>query len=179
MRPWIESVRDLELDQDILRYRPYGMIEARRGQLVRVQLKPWPKIGSVMEARWLSGWKHKRRKLDHCRLYYNQPVGHRRFLALTYFESTLKTSFKTIRTALDVLDGIAYLKKSNAILAEVSNPRISDRAMQRFGWERHLDHGRHRHYIKRFWGEYPERAVKFFESDDRIAATFASNLLDQ
>jgi hypothetical protein len=88
-------------------------------------------------------------------LYYNQPWKLPTFLTLKYLVSSCGTTFKTVRRALLVLDEIARIKQTDAIVCEASNLRISDRALNRFGWERHLPNSRHRHFIKRFYGEYP------------------------
>ena len=56
--------------------------------------------------------------------------------------------------ALLVLDEIAKLKRTDAIVCEVSNWRISDRLLTRWGWESHLGESRRRHFIKRFYGDY-------------------------
>jgi hypothetical protein len=155
MMPLIQSVRDIDAEQHVLMTRAYGMIEVSRGKFDRVQLKPWPKLGSIVEARWVSYWKNTRRPHDGCRLFYNQPLQHRSFLALTYLESSLNTSLETVFTALRVLDRIAYIKRSDAILAEISNERISDKLLRRLGWERHREQSRQRNWIKRFYGTYP------------------------
>ena len=162
MRPLIESIRDIEANQTILRKRPYGVIEAVKGRFVRVQLRPWPKYASLLEVHWLHAMKKsKRHEQDVCRLFYNQPMGHRNFLTLSYVESSLNTQVRTIYTALEVLMQIAFIKQSDAILAEVTNQRISDRFLVRRGWERHREQSRQRHWIKRFYGTYPESAKAF------------------
>lgn len=158
MRTLIESIRSIESNQETLRKRPYGVIEAVKGQFVRVQLRPWPKYASLLEARWLQAMKSKRHEHDACRLFYNQPMGHRNFLTLSYVETSLNTQLKTLYRALDVLTQIAFIKHSDAILAEVTNQRISDRFLIRRGWERHMEHKRQRHWIKRFYGSYPDCA---------------------
>ncbi len=161
MKSLIESIRKIEANQETLRQRPYGMIEVVQGQFVRVQLRPWPKYASRLEAHWLQAMRSKRHRQDVCRLFYNQPMGHRNFLTLSYVESSLNTQLKTFYRALDVLTQIAFIKRSDAILAEVTNQRISDRFLIRRGWERHMEQKRQRHWIKRFYGTYPESAKKF------------------
>jgi hypothetical protein len=47
------------------------------------------------------------------------------------------------------------IKRSDALLCDVLNERISDRLLQRWGWERHVLDSPRRHHIKRFYGEYP------------------------
>lgn len=159
----IETVRDVAEGQDILRRRRYGMIEASKGRLVLIRLKPWPKMGSLLEAHWLQSMKSKRQQHDVCRLYYNQPIGHSRYLALSYVESSLGTSLKTVYKTLDTLSQIAFIKRSDAILAEITTNQITDRALARRGWERHLEHQKKRHWIKRFYGEYPDSVKDVLE----------------
>ena len=57
---------------------------------------------------------------------------------------------------LVILDEIARLKGTDAIVAEVRNLRISERLLRRWGWESHMPTSRRRHYIKRFYGTYPD-----------------------
>ncbi len=159
MKP-IESVYDVKAQQETLRRRRYGVIEAAEGKLVRIQLRPWPKFASLLEAHWIRAMKSTRKPKDLCRLYYNEPSAHPGFLTLVYVESSLKTSAKTVFATLGVLDQIAYIKHSNAIIADVSNQRISDRALKHWGWEPYMEETSTRHFIKRFYGTYPERVTK-------------------
>ncbi len=157
---WIETIREIESNQEAIRRRPYGIIEASNGKLVRIQLRPWPMLANMLEAHWIQSFKSNRHQKDVCRLYYNQPLGHRNFLALAYVESSLHTSLRTCLVTLNVLDRIAFIKRSDAILAEVSNSKISDRSLARQGWERHMEHKPKRHWIKRFYGSYPDSAME-------------------
>ena len=163
----IQTIREIEPNQESLRKRPYGVIEAVNGQFVRVQLRPWPKYASLLEAHWLKSMKSKRFEKDVCRLYYNQPMGHRNYLTLSYVESSLSTNLKTFYATLNVLNQIAFIKRSDALLAEVTNQKISDRFMVRRGWERHREEKRQRHWIKRFYGTYPDIAKSFLKQADR------------
>lgn len=168
MKPLIETIRNIETHQSILRRRPYGMIEAANGKLVKIQLKPWPKLASLMEAHWIQRMKTRRHQNDVCRLFYNQPMGHRNYLALAYVESSFKTSLKTLYATLDSLNQIAFLKRSDAILCELTNSRLTDRFMVRRGWERHMEHKSSRHWIKRFYGNYPESAKRISTNSDFV-----------
>jgi hypothetical protein len=76
---------------------------------------------------------------------------------LKYFISARQTSFATVVRALDLLDEIARLKRSDALLCDVGNWRIGTKLLARFGWVPHCPSRWHRHYIKRFYGEYPPR----------------------
>ena len=77
------------------------------------------------------------------------------FLALVHVVSNADTSYPTIRQAATVLDEIARLKRTDAIVCHVANDRISDRLLRRWGWEQHAPQLRGRNFIKRFYGKYP------------------------
>jgi hypothetical protein len=53
------------------------------------------------------------------------------------------------------LDRIAELKRTDAILCDAANTRLSDRLLRRFGWEPHKPERWRRNFIKRFYGVYP------------------------
>jgi hypothetical protein len=93
--------------------------------------------------------------MDRCLLYYNQPRRFSNFLALKYIVSTHGTTYATFRTALITLDQIAELKRTDAILCDAANSRLSDRLFRRFGWEPHKPQRWRRNFIKRFYGAYP------------------------
>lgn len=152
--PLFETITDIAANVDKIKSRSYGMIEIEDEQLVAIQLRPWPKLISAVEAAWIGGWKHRRDKKNRCVLYYNQPMAHQNFLTLAYVQSTLGTSYASFRQSLMVLDHVAMIKGSDAILCEVTNLRISDRFLRRMGWERHMENSKKRHWIKRFYGDY-------------------------
>jgi len=151
---WFDSIRDLQAGRELVRRRRYGMILVRRGELDSIQFRPWPKLISVAEVRWWGSWQHERGQPDECRLYYNQPQQHSNYLTLAYIHTSWATSYRTFVASLRVLDQIAEIKGSDAILCEVSNPRISDRLLCRQGWVRHLEQSSRRHWIKRFYGAF-------------------------
>jgi len=152
------SISDIEHGAETLRRRRFGVIEVAGGELRQVVLRPWPKVATFLDV--LTGRHfHARRPGDHLRLFYNQPWGHGNFLVLRYVVSQRNTSMRTLTRALDVLDEIARLKRSDALLCDVSNGRIDRRIMARFGWEPHCPSRWHRHYIKRFYGDFPPRAA--------------------
>jgi hypothetical protein len=156
VRPLFETVTDLDEGAEVLRRRAYGVIEAVGGQFRRVVLRPWPKLVSLPEILLLGRWRHRRRNSDRTLLYYNQPRRLPNFLAVAYVVSSKGASYRTSRRALETLDEIARLKQTDAIVCDVSNWRISRRALARWGWEPHCPSRWHRHYIKRFYGNYPE-----------------------
>jgi hypothetical protein len=156
VRGLFESVSTLQGNEATIRHRAYGVIEAINGQFRRLVFRPWPKIISVAEVNWLGRRTHERLRADACRLYYNQPRNSPNFLALKYVVTSFGTSYRTLLTASRALDEIARLKQTDAIVCDVTNQRISDEMMRRWGWERHLESSCRRHYIKRFYGTYPE-----------------------
>ena len=150
-----ESIVELEPHQETIRRRAYGVIEVVRGEFRRIAFRPWPKVISLAEIQWLGRRTHQRLRADACRLYFNQPATSRNYLALKYVVSSFGTSYRTILVAQRVLDEVARIKGSDAIVCEVTNDRIADRMMRRWGWEPHLASSGRRHYIKRFDGVYP------------------------
>jgi len=155
MGAWFETVNDLWEGKETLRRRPYGVIEVVEGRLLRIRLRPFPKITSLPEAMLLGRGVHAYRRGDRCWLFYNQPSHFRNFLVLEYVLSTRDARFGTFHRAVEVLDEIARIKRSDALLCDVSNRRISTRLLARWGWEPHCPSLLHRHYIKRFYGQYP------------------------
>jgi hypothetical protein len=156
---WFETITDFQAGREALRVRPYGVIETSGGQFAAVHLRPWPKLFD-----WSEVWPllvpryHARGQADRCFLYYNQPRRMPQFLALKYVVSTSGTCCRTVRSALGVLDAIAALKHADAIVCDAANGRLSDRLLQRFGWEPHKPRRWHRNYIRRFYGTYPADA---------------------
>lgn len=146
---------DLARDADLIRRRRYGMIEIEAGAFKQITFYPWPKLISLPEVWCLGGSYHDRAAGDRCRLYFNQPRHCSQYLALMYVVSSRETRFATIHRGAQVLDQVARIKRSDAIVCEASNLRISDRLLTRWGWERHLLDSPRRHFIKRFYGEYP------------------------
>lgn len=150
-----QTITDWDRDQDTLRRRRYGVIETTAGRLAAVHLRPWPKLIAWPEVLPVGPAYHARGQLDRCLLYFNQPLSSPNFLALKYIVSTHGTSFATFRAALTTLDAIAALKRSDAIVCDAFNQRLSDRLLRRMGWESHKPQRWHRNYIKRFYGKYP------------------------
>jgi hypothetical protein len=158
-----DHITDLRAAEDTLRRRRYGVIETRDGQFHRILLRRWPKLVSWPEI-WPVPWRyHARGEGDRCLLYYNQPWRFPSFLTLKYIASTKRTSYHTFREALRVLDAIAAVKRSDAILCDVANLRISDRLLARLGWEPHKPQRWHRNFIKRLYGNYPADALRLLQ----------------
>jgi hypothetical protein len=156
--PIFESITNLKDGAEALRNRRYGVIEVAEGRFSRVLLRPWPKVVWGPGVLWVGQWRHRQRPGNRIRLYYNQPLRFPQFLALKYAISSRETSMASLSRALDVLDEIARLKHSDALLCDAGNWRISARLMARWGWEPHCPSRWHRHFIKRFYGAYPPPA---------------------
>jgi hypothetical protein len=152
---WTREIDYFDAGRERIRARRYGVIEIAGGSLRAIHLRPWPKLFALSEL-WPVGWRHHSRgAADRCLLYYNQPRRQPNFLALKYIVSTTGTSYRTFRAALVVLDAIAELKRTDAIVCDVANLRISDRLLARLGWEAHKPQRWHRNFIRRFYGTYP------------------------
>jgi hypothetical protein len=145
--------------REAVRRGRYGIIEISQGRLVAIHLRPWPCVVSALEADWL-GQRHKRRPGDRSLIYYNQPRRHSNFLALKYMVSNRDCTLATFFAALAILDEVARIKQTDAILCDAWNERISERLLAREGWERHKPDRWHRNYIKRFYGVYPLAGAK-------------------
>lgn len=153
-----KNVTDLAADADAIRRFRYGIIDCRAGRLQHIRLRAWPKWIAIDELLW-GRLAHRWSQGDRCRIYYNQPRRASNFLALKYALSSGDCSVRTLQRGLAVLDQVAWLKHSDALVCDAWNPRISDRFLARYGWQRHLPGGWHRHYIKRFYGAYPAHAL--------------------
>ena len=160
----ISTVEDWQSGREIIRHQRYGVIEISAGALVAIHFRRWPKMLAWPEIWPVGSSYHSRGDADRCLLYYNQPRRHSNFLALRYMVSSLGTSYTTTRLALVTLDAIAELKRTDALLCDSANSRISDRLMRRFGWEPHKPERWHRNYIKRFYGQYPAKTQAVFAS---------------
>ena len=140
-------------DASGLRAARHGVIVACAAELASVRKSRWPLIASLDMYFWAVR-QHRRETGDRCRLYYSQPRRFPNFLALKFVVSTRDCSLGTFRRALEALDALAELKQCDAILCDAWNPRLTDRALRREGWEPHAAMRWHRNYIKRFYGDY-------------------------
>ena len=130
-------------------------LESAYASLRAIHLRPWPKLFSLAELWPAAARYHARGDADRCLLYYNQPWRQPNYLALKFIVSTPGTTYRTFRGSLTVLDAIAELKRTDAIVCDVANLRISDRLLARLGWQAHKPQRWHRNYIRRFYGRYP------------------------
>ncbi len=154
LMPLFETATDLVRDVERIRRRRYGMIEVANEQFVQIRFSPWPRLWSWPDLGPLSNPYHRRKTGNRCFVYFNQPWRCSNFLALRFAVSTTDATYATCRLAARVLDEVARLKRTDALLCDASNFRISDRLLRRWGWESHLPSRWHRHYIKRFYGKF-------------------------
>ena len=68
-------------------------------------------------------------------------------------EGAIASLSKQVTRVADLLRD--SVKRSDAIVCDVWNWRISERLLARWGWEPHKPQAWHRNYIKRFYGVYP------------------------
>lgn len=150
----IAPVQQMTAQADRLRQRRNGRIVTENGRLDAVYGRWWPHLGDMLNVLWDT---HARTFIqDRCELYFHQPLGSPDFLTLSYVRSGPRTTLSTFYAATLVLDEIARLKQSHAIVTHVTNDRITDRLLARWGWQQHCLSWGGRHFIKRFYGEYPE-----------------------
>ena len=141
----------------------------RHGELVEIQRRVFAGSASVAQV-WFQA-NFSRWDDDRCVLDYHQPLGMPPFLALDYVRSGRKTRYRTFVGACHVLDEIARIRGTQAIVAHVTNASISDRFLVRLGWQRHLERWSGRHWIRRFYDGYPESTLGRYLAP-AAAATF-------
>jgi hypothetical protein len=146
-------------DATEIRSHRYGVIEIVDGQLGGLHFRRWPKLVSLLDVMWLGPRYHARTPGNRCLVYYNQPRRFPSFLALSYLLSTRECTLASVQRGLVVLDEVARLKQSDALLCDAWNSRISERILARYGWKRHTNSRWHCNYIKRFYGVYPTKAI--------------------
>ena len=134
-----------------------GRIVMQAGQLVEIQRRLSCGSVSVAQVWWQA--KYGRNDDDICWLDYHQPRGMPGFLTLDYIRSGTLAGYKTFVGACRVLDEVAKIRSASAIVAHVTNHNISDRLLERLGWQRHLEQWQGRHWIRRFYDGYPDGDV--------------------
>ncbi|MCO8123764.1 hypothetical protein NHH03_18605 [Stieleria sp. TO1_6] len=143
---------------ELIRRWRRGRIVMQAGKLVRIERR-WS-TGSVSMAQvwWQSRYGRPNDNL--CWLDYHQPWGMPGFLTLDYIRSGRRAGYKSLIGACRVLDEIACLRGASAIVAHISTASISDRFLQRIGWQRHLESWSGRHWIRRFYDGYPDGGIE-------------------
>jgi len=161
----IAPVSSVELQADWLLRRQCGVIVVRHGRFSAVRGRWIPKRVTI----WQSWIDQRFRSLPsgECRVYYRQPWSAPNYLTLDYLISGPNTTVATVNLALKILDRIAEIKHSDAILAQVKNSRIPTSLLKRYGWERHLGGENSTHVIRRFYGNYPSTKLNVREDVSR------------
>ncbi len=134
-----------------------GRIVMQNGHLLHIKKRLMCGSVSMAQVWWQA--KYGRMRDDICWLDYHQPMGMRGFLTLDYVRAGELAGYKTFVGAIHVLNEIARVRGATAIVAHVSNQTISDRFLERQGWERHLENWSGRHWIRRFYEGYPESVL--------------------
>ena len=158
------TVTDIEAQAEIVRRRPYGVIEAVDGEFRRVIFRPWPKWISIPEVLFLAPWLRRRRGRDRCLLYFDQTWRQPNYLAVKYLLTYRGTSYASVVAARRAVDEVARIKRSDALVCQVSNNRLNGRIMKRWGWEPLNDSPRCTLFVRRFYGEYPEQSGRHLET---------------
>ena len=149
-------------DSEKIRRWRCGRIIMRAGKLVGIQWRPWCGSVSMAQVWWQS--RYGRPDDDYCWLDYHQPWSMPGFLTLDYIRSGSNAGFKSFVGACNVLDEIARIRSVSAIVAHVSTAAISDRLLQRLGWQQHLQQWSGRHWIRRFYDGYPASTLHRYVS---------------
>jgi hypothetical protein len=151
------TIVDFRAQAATLKFWPSGKITMASGKLIDIRCGLLPKRVSVARV-WLE--THFRSlPEDHCTITYHSPLGSR-YLALDLVLAGPRTRLCTIRGACETLDEIARLRGAVAIFAHVSTSRISDRLLQRLGWQQHCLESPGRHWVKRFYDGYPDHDIQ-------------------
>jgi hypothetical protein len=130
------------------RFPRRGRIVVVDGKLIGVQRR-WMPISHSSLHIWFDS-KFKTAPDRYCFLDY---TGTRRmpgYITVDYARSGSGTTFESLRVALTTLDQIAAGRQAVAIFAHIGTSAISDRLLERFGWQRHASNLKGRHWIKRF-----------------------------
>jgi hypothetical protein len=151
-----ETVTDIAAQADVVQRRRFGVIEAVDGEFRRLIFRPWPKWISLPEVLFLAPWIRRSRRRDCCLLYFDQSWRQPNYLSVKYLLTYEGTSYASVVTARRALDEVARVKRSDALVCQISNKRLNGRIMKRWGWEPLNDSPRCTLYVRRFYGEYPE-----------------------
>ncbi|TWU35870.1 hypothetical protein [Novipirellula artificiosorum] len=148
------TVTNLTTGADQLRRWRCARIVMCGGRFVEIQHRLSAGNVSVAQVWWQA--KYGRMDDDVCWLDYHQPMGMSGFLTLDYIRSGYRSGYKSFLGAVELLNEVARIRGTSAIVAHVTNQSISDRLLERLGWQRHLENWSGRHWIRRFYDGYPK-----------------------
>ena len=154
----LSYITDIEASTDKLRRWRCGRIVMQAGKLVRIERRLMCGSASMAQVWWQA--KYGRTDDDLVWLDYHQPFGMPAFLTLDYVHSGSKAGYRSFIGAINLLSDIARIRGAKAIVAHVSNGKISDRLLLRQGWQQHMPKWNGRHWIRRFYDGYPESSLQ-------------------
>lgn len=125
----------------------YGTVVLRNGHVAILQARWWPRWGTLWGA--ISDRVVRTLPEDECRFYYSFPRSAPGFLSLLYVHAGEKTTYRTFHRGIETIDAIARLRKARGIVCQVTNDRLTDRMMNRWGYVRHAENLGDGHYIRR------------------------------
>ena len=140
-------VASIEGNIDRVRKWNYAELELSDGKLLGIYPRWWPRLASQWES-FQDGYI-RNLPVDFCRVYYAFPRRAPGFMSVLYARSGPKTQYKTLYRAVVVMDEIARLRNTDAIVCQTISPRASERLMNRWGYVRHAFAVGENHYIKR------------------------------
>ena len=154
----LDRITEISEKTEMLRRWRCGRIVMRDGKLVEIQHRLLCGNVSIAQVWWQASYGRSDESI--CWLDYHQPFGMPSFLTLDYIRSGKQAGYKTFIGAVKILEEIARIRQSVAIVAHVTNGNISDRFLSRIGWEQHMPNWKGRHWIRRFYDGYPESAAQ-------------------
>ncbi len=86
---------------------------------------------------------------DECRFYFAFPRRAPGFMSLLYVHAGEKTYYQTFHRGIAAIESVARLHRSHAIVCQVTNDRLTERLMERWGYERHAPQLGENHFIRR------------------------------
>lgn len=140
-------VTSIEGNAERIRSCNYGELELFDGKLLGIYPRWWPRIASKWES--LRDSTIRSLPSDFCRAYYAFPKRTPGYMSVLYARSGPNTQYKTLYRAVVVVDEIAKLRDSHAIVCQMIHLRVSERLMNRWGYVRHASALGDNHYIKR------------------------------
>lgn len=150
--PWgswgLGPVFDLAVDGDRVRRWKSGTILVSEGSVDQLWGRWWGYQANVWQVWWLQRWPKLPK--DTCRIDYTFPGNGNEFLTLRFVQTGRHTTLKTVHAALRTLEKVAKLRDAYAIVCCLSNQRLHEKIMARWGYERHARKLPGLHFIKRF-----------------------------
>lgn len=146
LRP--EPITDFKSQLDRVKSLRCGRIEVSEGRVIAIHPRRSIATASLMGVWWdifAGRGNHSR-----CEIDFHIPRGMPAFITLDYIRAGRSAGYASFRRCVQTLEQIARLKGSHAIVANVTNPMITDRLLTRLGWQQHCLDWRGRHWIRRF-----------------------------